>query len=81
MKDILERMIKTYQNELDDILEAYSLVCAVLGLLKEHRSPDDGETVTHLRRRKKKLINKMKFIQESIKHAQEELESIKEEDK
>ena len=81
MKDILETMIKTYQNELDDILEDYSLVCAVLGLLIEHHVPEDGDTVRHLFRRQHKIADKMKAIQESLNTAQKELESIKEENK
>ena len=79
--EILKTMVKTYQDELDDVLEDYSLICAVLGLLKEHHAPEDGETVKHLFRRQNKLVDKMKAIQENLYTAQEELKALEEEKK
>lgn len=76
---ILKTMIKTYQDELDDVLEDYSLICAVLGLLKAHGAPEDGETVRRLCRRQEKIADKMKSIQENLDRAQEELKMLEEE--
>ena len=79
--EILRTMVKTYQDELDDILEDYSLICAVLGLLKAHGAPEDGETVRRLWRRQNKIVDKMKGIQENLDKAQEELKALEEEEK
>lgn len=76
---ILRTMVKTYQDELDDVLEDYSLICAVLGLLKAHGAPEDGETVRRLFRRQNKIADKMKGIQENLDRAQEELKALEEE--
>ena len=78
---ILKTMVKTYQDELDDVLEDYSLICAVLGLLKAHGAPEDGETVRHLFRRQNKIADKMKSIQENLDRAQEELKAVEEDSK
>lgn len=77
---ILKTMVKTYQDELDDVLEDYSLICAVLGLLKAHGAPEDGETVRRLFRRQNKIADKMKDIQENLDKAQEELKALDEEE-
>lgn len=77
---ILKTMVKTYQDELDDVLEDYSLICAVLGLLKAHGAPEDGETVRRLFRRQNKIADKMKGIQENLDKAQEELKALEEEE-
>lgn len=77
---ILKTMVKTYQDELDDVLEDYSLICAVLGLLKAHCAPEDGETVRRLLRRQNKIADKMKAIQENLCKAQEELKVLEEEE-
>lgn len=76
---ILKTMVKTYQDELDDVLEDCSLICAVLGLLKAHGAPEDGETVRRLFRRQNKIADKMKVIQENLDIAQEELKALEEE--
>lgn len=78
---ILKTMVKTYQDELNDVLEDYSLICAVIGLLKEHGAPEDGETVRHLWRRQNKIADKMKAIQENLGKAQEELKVLEEKEK
>ena len=79
MTEILTMMIKTYQDELDDVLEDYSLICAVLGLLKEHGAHKNGNTIRHLQRRKNKIADKMKDIQVSLNTAQEELNALEKE--
>lgn len=78
---ILKTMVKTYQDELDDVLEDYSLICAVLCLLKAHGAPEDGETVRRLFHRQNKISDKMKAIQENLDRAQEELKAVEEEKK
>lgn len=78
---ILKTMVKTYQDELEDVLEDYSLVCAVLCLLKAHHAPEDGETVRLLCRRQNKILDKMKAIQENLDKAQEELKALEEDSK
>ena len=75
---ILKKLVKSYQEELDDVLEDYSLICAVLGLLKERGAPEDGDTVKHLQRRKNKIVDKMKDIQECLDMAQKDLKEIEE---
>lgn len=75
---ILKTMVKTYQDELNDVLEDYSLICAVLGLLKAHGAPEDGETVRRLFQRQNKIADKMKRIQENLDKAQEELKALEE---
>ncbi len=77
--EILKTMVKTYQDELDDVLEDYSLICAVLALLKAHATPEDGENVRRLCRRQNKIADKMKAIQENLDRAQEELKTLEEE--
>lgn len=76
--EIVKSLVESYQDELDDVLEDYSLICAVLGLLKEHGAPEDGDTVRHLQRRQIKIVDKMKGIQECIKIGQKELEELEE---
>ena len=78
---ILKTMVKTYQDELDDVLEDYSLICSVLGLLIAHGVPEDGDDVRRLCRRQKKIADKMKAIQENLDKAQEELKMLEEEEK
>lgn len=78
---ILKTMVKTYQDELDDALEDYCLIGAVLGLLKAHHAPEDGGTVRHLCRRQNKIVDKMKAIQENLDRAQEELKAAEEDSK
>ncbi len=73
---ILKTMIKTYRDEYDDVLEDYILICAVLGLLKAHDTPEYGETVRLLQRRQNKITDKMKSIQENLGKAQEELKAL-----
>lgn len=75
---ILKSLVKSYQDELDDVLEDYSLICAVLGLLKEHSAPEDGDTVKHLQRRQSKIVDKMNGIKECLNTAQKELNELKE---
>lgn len=77
--EILKSLVKSYKDELDDVLEDYSLICAVLGMLKAHGAPEDGDTVKHLQRRQFKIVDKMKGIQECISIAQKELNALKEE--
>lgn len=79
--EILKTMVKTYQDELDDVLEDYSLICAVLCLLEAHGAPEDEETVRRLRRRQNKIVDKMEGIQENLDRAQEELKALEEEEK
>lgn len=76
--EILKSIIKSYQDELDDVLEDYSLICAVLGLLKEHGAPENGDTVRHLQRRQLKIVDKKKGIQECLDMAQKELNALEE---
>lgn len=76
---ILKTMVKTYQDELDDVLEDYSLTCAVIGLLKAHGAPEDGDAVRHLCQRQNKIADKMKDIQDNLDKAQEELRVVEEE--
>lgn len=76
--EILKSIVKSYQDELDDVLEDYSLICAVLGLLKEHGAPEYGDTVRHLQRRQINIVDKMKGIQECISIAQKELNALEE---
>ena len=75
---ILRTMVKTYQDELDDVLEDYNLIGAVLGLLKRHGVPEDWDTVRLLCRRQNKIVDKMKGIQENLDKAQEELKAVEE---
>ena len=77
--EILKSLVKSYQDKLDYALEDYSLICAVLGLLKEHGAPEDGDTVRHLQRRQIKIADKMKGIQEGLDTAQKELKVLEEE--
>lgn len=77
--EILKSLVKSYKDELDDVLEDYSLICAVLGLLKAHGAPENGDTVKHLQRRQFKIADKMKGIQECISIAQKELNALEEE--
>ena len=77
---ILETMVKTYQDELDDVLEDYSLIGAVLSLLKAHGAHEDWDTVRLLCRRQNKIADKMKTIQENLDKAQEELKALEEEE-
>ena len=74
--EIVKSLVKSYQDELDDVLEDYSLICAVLGLLKEHGAPEDGDAVRHLQRRQIKIVDKMKGIQECLDKAQKELKAL-----
>ena len=76
--EIQKTVVKLYQDQLDDVLEDYSLICAVLGLLKEHGAPEDGDTVKHLQRRQTKIADKMKGIQECLDIAQKELKELEE---
>lgn len=78
--EILKATVKIYQDQLDDVLEDYSLICAVLGLLKEHGAPEDGDTVRHLQRRQTKIVDKMKDIQECLDISQKELKALEEAD-
>lgn len=78
---ILKTMVKTYQDELDDVFEDYNLIGAVLGLLKAHGAPEDGDTVRLLCRRQNKIVDKMKGIQENLDRAQEELKAVEEDSK
>jgi len=75
---IVKSLVRTYQDLLDEVLEDYSLICAVLGLLKEHGAPEDGDTVRHLQRRQNKIADKMKGIQECLDIAQKELKELEE---
>ena len=76
--EIQKTVVKLYQDQLDDVLEDYSLICAVLGLLKEHGAPEDGDTVKNLKRRQTKIADKMKGIQECLDIAQKELKALEE---
>lgn len=76
--EILKSLVKSYQDKLDDVLEDYSLICAVLGLLKEHGAPENGDTVRHLQRRQIKIADKMKDIQECLDKVQKELKALEE---
>ena len=78
---IIKSLLKSYQEELDDVLEDYSLMCAVIGLLKAHGAPEYGDTVKHLQRRQNKIVDKMKGIQERLDMAQKDLKAIEEVEK